>query len=146
MDLSYLEEPIEVHKAQDMCYAYIYGSQSGKDKIQVQMTYCQMESEEIKRFTEDFTIERLKKWFEDLLGAYYKWAKFQYDRRILRRKFHGRAGVSLSLPAGAAGTGHRGISHHHHRQTAFHPGPYRIGKTMAAVFSCCPGSGAGIRR
>ena len=50
MDLNYLEEPIEVHKAQAMCYAYIYGSQSGKDKIQVQMTYCQMESEEIKRF------------------------------------------------------------------------------------------------
>ena len=85
MDLNFLEEPIEVHKAQAMCYAYIYGSQSGKDEIQVQMTYCQMESEEIKRFTEDFTIEKLKKWFEDLLGAYYKWAKFQYDRRILRR-------------------------------------------------------------
>ena len=38
MDLNYLEEPIEVHKAQAMCYAYIYGYQSGKDKIQVQMT------------------------------------------------------------------------------------------------------------
>ena len=35
MDLNYLEEPIEVHKAQAMCYAYIYGYQSGKDKIQV---------------------------------------------------------------------------------------------------------------
>src|SRR5699024_4512207 len=85
MDLNYLEEPVEVHKAQAMCYAYIYGTQTGREKIQVQMTYCQMESEEIKRFTEDFTIEKLKKWFGDLMGEYYKWARFQYDRRILRK-------------------------------------------------------------
>ena len=65
MDLNYLEEPVEVHKAQAMCYAYIYASQTGKEEIQVQMTYCQMESEEIRRFTENFTIDKLKKWFED---------------------------------------------------------------------------------
>ena len=35
MDLNYLEEPVEVHKAQAMCYAYIYASQTGKEEIQV---------------------------------------------------------------------------------------------------------------
>ena len=143
MDLNFLEEPIEVHKAQAMCYAYIYGSQSGKDEIQVQMTYCQMESEEIKRFTEDFTIEKLKKWFEDLLGAYYKWAKFQYDRRILRR--NSMEGLEFPYPY-RQGQRELVTGVYHTITTGrqlFIQAPTGIGKTMAAVFPAVRAVGQG---
>lgn len=86
MDLQFLEEPVLVHKAQAMCYAYFYASQNHLEEIEVQMTYCHLESEEIKRFQETFPHSYLKKWFEDLINEYYKWAEFQYRRRIARRE------------------------------------------------------------
>ena len=143
MDLNYLEEPVEVHKAQAMCYAYIYGTQTGREKIQVQMTYCQMESEEIKRFTEDFTIEKLKKWFGDLMGEYYKWARFQYDRRILRK--NSMEGLEFPYPYRE---GQRElVSGVYHTITSgrqlFIQAPTGIGKTMAAVFPAVRAVGQG---
>ena len=39
-DVTRFEKPIFVHKAQAMCYAYIYALQNGLDQISVQLTYC----------------------------------------------------------------------------------------------------------
>lgn len=63
MDLAYLEEPVMVHKAQAMCYAFIYGTQTEAENMDVQMTYCQIETEEIKRFCDTFTLSYLKNGF-----------------------------------------------------------------------------------
>ena len=49
-DLSLLEEPAQVHLAQARCYAYIYAQQKELEEIGVQMTYCHLETEELKRF------------------------------------------------------------------------------------------------
>ena len=75
-----------VHRAQAMCYAYIYGTQKELEKIGVQMTYCQLETEQVKRFREEMSVSALKNWFSDLMGQYYKWAYFQYKRRMERRE------------------------------------------------------------
>ena len=75
MDLQHLNEPIPVHIAQAKCYAYIYGLQNDQKNMGVQMTYANLESEEIKRFREEFTFESLKEWFDELIESYYKWAK-----------------------------------------------------------------------
>ena len=53
MDLSYLEEPVGVHLAQAKCYAYMYAQQESfapDVKMGVQMTYCNLDTEEIRRF------------------------------------------------------------------------------------------------
>ena len=47
--LEHLEAPVPVHLAQAKCYAYIYAVQNSLKCIDVQMTYCQMETEEIRR-------------------------------------------------------------------------------------------------
>lgn len=47
-----MEEPVKVHKAQAMCYGYIYGVQEGLSKIGIQMTYANLETEVVKRFRE----------------------------------------------------------------------------------------------
>lgn len=77
-NLEYLQEPVTVHKAQAMCYAYMYAKQSNLSNIGVQMTYCNMDTEEIKRFTETFSLEALEKWFFELVGEYRKWSDFQF--------------------------------------------------------------------
>ena len=76
-DLEYIECPVGVHLAQAKCYAYIYALQNHIDEISVQMTYCHLDTEEIKRFTQDFSFDELRLWFEDLIGKYKKWAEFQ---------------------------------------------------------------------
>ena len=38
-DVSQLEKPVEVHRAQAMCYAWIYAQEQKAEKIGVQMTY-----------------------------------------------------------------------------------------------------------
>ena len=43
-------EPIFVHQAQAMCYGHIYCQQNQVKEITIQLTYCNLESEEIKRF------------------------------------------------------------------------------------------------
>lgn len=80
-----LEEPFFVHKAQAMCYAYIFAYQNELDKIGVQMTYCNLETEEKRYFRQMYTFEALKEWYEDLLAQYRRWADFQYEWREKRQ-------------------------------------------------------------
>ena len=47
--LEHMECPIFVHQAQAMCYAYIYAKEHELREITVQMTYCNLDTEEIKR-------------------------------------------------------------------------------------------------
>ena len=45
-DVSQLEKPAEVHRAQAMCYAWIYAQEQQLEKIGVQMTYGNLDTEE----------------------------------------------------------------------------------------------------
>ena len=42
------------------------------EKISIQMTYCHLDTEEIRRFKEEYTLEDLKSWFEELVHRYEK--------------------------------------------------------------------------
>lgn len=81
--LEHLEAPVPVHLAQAKCYAYIYAVQNSLKCIDVQMTYCQMETEEIRRFCQ-FEFQELQTWFQDLVTQYEKWAKFEIEWRNVR--------------------------------------------------------------
>ena len=83
-DLKRLEEPQLLHLAQAKCYAYIYAEQNNLEEIGVQMTYCNLDTEEIRRFRETYTRAELKKWFEELVSEYEKWARYQMEWRAKR--------------------------------------------------------------
>ena len=68
-DLSLIEQPVNVHLAQAKCYAYIYAKQHSLREIGIQMTYCNLDTEEIRRFLSHYTYEALECWFEELRGA-----------------------------------------------------------------------------
>lgn len=78
MDLHALEEPVEVHLAQAKCYAYIFALQQELERISVQMTYCNLDTEEIRRFKETYDFTEIEEWFKNVLNSYEKWAEFQY--------------------------------------------------------------------
>ena len=101
---SRLEEPIEVHLAQAMCYGYFYCCDKDLDGIRLQMTYCNLETEEIKRFQTDRSREELETWFSGVVHEYFKWARYLYHHELIRdapsgtwnsRSLTGRDSVTL---------------------------------------------------
>ena len=70
MKLDLLDDAVGVHRAQAMCYAYIYALQHDLATISVQMTYCNLDTEDIRYFHYDYTFEELAVWFEKLITEY----------------------------------------------------------------------------
>ena len=97
-DISRLEEPIEVHLAQAMCYGYFYCCDKDLDGIRLQMTYCNLETEEIKRFQTDRSREELETWFSGVVHEYFKWARYLYHHELIRDASIGH----LEFPCGTA--------------------------------------------
>ena len=77
VDVLKLEEPFLVHQAQAKCYGYIYALQNNLKEIEIQMTYCNLEEEDVKRFQEVFSFDVLSEWYEKLIDEYGKWAAWQ---------------------------------------------------------------------
>ena len=133
-DLKRLKEPQLLHLAQAKCYAYIYAEQKNLEEIGVQMTYCNLDTEEIRRFQEVYTQAELKKWFEELVSEYEKWARYQMEWRAKRNAsiktvefpFEYRDGQK-KLVASVYRTILR-------KKKLFIQAPTGVGKTMAAVF------------
>ena len=133
-DLKRLEEPQLLHLTQAKCYAYIYAEQKDLDEIGVQMTYCNLDTEEIKRFQQLYTKEELKIWFKELVSEYEKWARYQMEWRKKRN-----ASIkSIEFPFDYR-EGQRNLVASVYRtilrkKKLFIQAPTGVGKTMATVF------------
>ena len=134
LKLEQLAEPVRVHKAQAMCYAYIFALQHDIERIGIQMTYVNLDTEEIKYFHEDFTFAALEEWFDDLIRAYKKWSDFQYAWRILRQESIQKLQFPFPYRKGqkelAAGV-YRTIKR---KKNLFIQAPTGVGKTISTVF------------
>ena len=133
-DVNLLEGPAGVHLAQAKCYAYIVALQRQLSEISVQMTYCNLDTEEIRRFREQYSFEELKEWFEGLIAAYEKWADFQYEAKVERNA--SIAGLEFPFPyregqKKLAGDVYRTINR---KKILFIQAPTGTGKTITTVF------------
>lgn len=84
-NLDTLEEAVFVHKAQAMGYGYIFALQNHLAEIGIQMTYCNIETEEKKYFRQVMPFSEIQQWFFDLVEQYRKWAEFQCRWRKIRQ-------------------------------------------------------------
>jgi Rad3-related DNA helicase len=133
-DLEHITEPVKVHLAQAKCYAYIYAGQKGLENIGVQLTYCHLDTEEIKRFEEKFTIDELKEWFDNLIRQYEKWARFQIEWEKTRNASIKKVEFPFSYRPGqrdVAAAVYRTILR---RKKLFIQAPTGVGKTISTVF------------
>lgn len=143
-DLALLEAPAGVHLAQAKCYAYILASQQSLAEISVQMTYCNLETEEIRRFAETYSYTELSAWFEDLLDAYGKWADFQYQAR--QERIRSIAALTFPFPYRP---GQRELAYDvyrtiHRGKILFIQAPTGTGKTLTTVFPAIKAAGEGL--
>ena len=132
-----MDMPIPVHRAQAMCYGLIWGEKEGISEIHIQMTYAHLETEETRRFREDFSIEELKGWYQKLLDAYHKWIAYSLNwkkernasMKDLQFPFPYREG-QRDIVSGVYHTVSSG-------KTLFVQAPTGVGKTMSAIFRPC---------
>jgi len=143
-ELEYIEKPVSVHLAQAKCYGYIYGKQQELDSITIQMTYCQVETEEVKRFQETFSIEELERWFLDIVMQYEKWARFQVEWRQTRDATIKEAEFPYPYREGQrelVTSVYRTILR---KKKLFIQAPTGVGKTMATIFPAVKAVGEGL--
>ena len=138
-----MDTPIPVHRAQAMCYGLIWGEKEGISEIHIQMTYAHLETEETRRFREDFSIEELESWYQKLLDAYHKWIAYSLNwkkernasMKDLQFPFPYREG-QRDIVSGVYHTVSNG-------KTLFVQAPTGVGKTMSAIFPSVRAIGEG---
>ena len=144
MKLDHLLAPVGVHLAQAKCYAYIYALQHDLKRIGVQMTYVNLDTEEMKYFSEEYTFEALEGWFDDLIASYRKWSDFQYAWKKLRQESIQKLQFPFAYRKGqkelAAGV-YRTIQR---KKNLFIQAPTGVGKTITTVFPAVKAVGEGL--
>ena len=143
-DLRYVEEPVLVHLAQAKCYAAIYTEQNQQEQMEVQMTYCNMETEEIRRFSYLFDAQELKNWFQKLADTYYVWAHRHQEWK--KERDASMTGLEFPFPYRE---GQRDLVHGVYRtilreKQLFIQAPTGVGKTMSCLYPAVRSVGEGI--
>lgn len=142
-NLQAMEVPVPVHRAQAMCYGWIYGEKEGLSQIGIQMTYSHLDTEDTRRFREIFSMEELKNWYQKLLDDYHKWIScslsWKKERNVsmkdLQFPFPYREGQREIV----SGVYHTVSS----KKTLFVQAPTGVGKTMSAIFPSVRAIGEG---
>ncbi len=142
--LELMEEPVLVHCAQALCYAWIYLDAHDLEKIDIQMTYAHLDTEVIKRFRETLTRAELKQWYEELTDSYHKWLAYQIEWRKKRNE----SMENLEFPFAYRKGQRKMVSGIYHaiskKEQIFIQAPTGVGKTMSAVFPAVRAIGQGM--
>lgn len=142
--LELMEEPVLVHRAQALCYAWIYLDAHDLEKIDIQMTYAHLDTEVIKRFRETLTRAELKQWYEELTDSYHKWLAYQIEWREKRNE----SMKKLEFPFEYRKGQREMVSGIYHaiskKEQIFIQAPTGVGKTMSAVFPAVRAIGQGM--
>ena len=138
-----LEQPVAVHKAQAMCYGYIVAMEENLSSIGIQMTYANLDTEEIKRFREVFSIEDLSDWYQKLLDEYHKWLSYS----LKWKKERNESLQNLEFPFPYREGQRKMVGSVYHSISAgrqiFIQAPTGVGKTMSTIFPAVRAVGEG---
>lgn len=141
--LERMDEAEKVHLAQAMCYAYIYSLQNDLERVKVQITYCNIETEEIKRFTEEYSFEDLSIFFMGLMKEYERWVRMQLEWKKVRDGSIKEVDFPFSYRKGQKEL----VTHVYHTivhgKKLFLEAATGVGKTMATLFPSVKAIGEG---
>ena len=143
-DLKKMRGPVPVHLAQAKCYAYIYATQKKLSDIRVRMTYCHMETEEIRYFHEEYLYEELRIWFEELMEQYRKWADYQFAWQKCRQASIKEMEFPFPYREGQKELATYVYQTIYHKRKLFIEAPTGAGKTISTVFPALKAMGEGL--
>lgn len=143
-ELKRITKPAGVHLAQAKCYAYIYAAENHIEHIGVRMTYCHIETEELKYFHEDYTFLELKQWFDELMQEYKKWADFQFEWNGIRTASIRQLQFPFPYREGQKDLVTYVYRTIYHKRKLFLEAPTGVGKTISTVFPAVKSMGEGM--
>jgi len=146
LPLDYIFEKHHQHLAQGKCYAHMYLQtlENPPAEIAVQLTYFQMETEEIRRHSWTFSAVELAEFFQRLLADYGVWLKLERDWQIIRD-----ASIrELTFPFPTYRNGQRELAVGVYRTISqakklYACAPTGIGKTLSSIFPSIKAMGEG---
>jgi DNA excision repair protein ERCC-2 len=124
-----------LHWAQAKCYGLIYGEQNNVEQLEIQLTYYNIDTDEIKRLRETVTLQELQTFFCGLLDTYLVWARHLKEWNLLRD-----ASIkNLKFPFAAYRQGQRELAVSVYKiisdnKKLFVQAPTGIGKTISTLF------------
>lgn len=133
-EVEHIKAPVPVHLAQAKVYAAIYGMQNGQERMRIRMTYCNVETEELKYFFEEETTEELREWFESLLGQYRKWADYEYEWGQKRQASIEKLEFPFPYREGQRELVSYVYQSIYHKRKLFVEAPTGVGKTISTIF------------
>ena len=133
-DMKYITEPVPVHLAQAMCYAYFVACKEELEQIDVRLTYCNIDTEEVKYFQNKYSKQQLEEFFAGIMSEYQKWTDFEYEWKQTRQESIQSLVFPFTYREGQkelAGHVYQTICH---KKKLFIQAPTGVGKTISTVF------------
>lgn len=132
------------HWAQAECYAYMYMQDQDMETIDIQLTYVQKTSGEIKRFKRTRSRDELETFMMHLIMTYAPYAKLRREHRIARD----HSIKELVFPFDQYRKGQRQLAGSVYKtisdgETLFASAPTGIGKTISTIFPSVKAIGEG---
>ncbi len=143
-DVKCIKEPVPVHRAQALCYAYIYALQNKLPSMGLRITYCHIPTEKVQYFMEYLSFGEIETQFQEILQEYAKWAAWRIhwmqtrnaSIKKLEFPFPYREGQS-TLVKGV----YQSILR---RKRLYIEAPTGVGKTVSTVFPSVKALGEGL--
>ncbi len=132
--LEKMDSPIPEHLAQAKCYACIYALQHNLPKIRVRMTYCNMDTEDIRYFYETYEVSELQQWFEGVLLQYKKWMDYRFEWNQKRQQSIKEMQFPFAYREGQKELATYVYQTIVHKRKLFLEAPTGVGKTISTVF------------
>ncbi len=146
LELSLIEETFsDLHWAQAQCYAFMYAVQEGLESVETQLTYFQLDTAQIKRFSRLFSFAELSEFFFSLAERYLTWA-IKLQSWVETRDGSIRA---MQFPFGTYRPGQRELAVAVYQtvkqsQKLFAQAPTGIGKTLGTLFPALKAMAEGL--
>jgi Rad3-related DNA helicase len=132
--LKSFSKPIPIHRYQALCYASIYAQEHSLSVIGIQLTYCSLSTEEVRRFHEIIDAEKLNAWFFRLIDEYAKWLVWQ--KQWVEKRNQSLKGMPFPFPyrTGQKEFAEGVYSAIYHKKKLYLQAPTGTGKTMSTLY------------
>ena len=136
----------ELHWAQAKCYAFMIAQkeQNPPETVDIQLTYFQLETEELRRYKRTYTVGELRDFFDLLIDKYMAWIEWEQDWKERRNT----SAKSIGFPFPEYRAGQRKLAAAVYRavkdrKLLFVNAPTGIGKTISTIFPSVKAIGEG---
>ncbi|MCQ2493292.1 MAG: ATP-dependent DNA helicase [Lachnospiraceae bacterium] len=141
--LDKMKEPVFVHLAQAKCYAYMYCRELRPETVKIRLTYCNIETEEIRYFYDELVFDELERWFLGLVDEYDKWCMLKCRQYKERRESSAELEFPFDYRPGQRELAVQVYQTINDKRKLFLEAPTGVGKTITTIFPAIKAIGVG---